>query len=80
MTPDRRKAPRTPTDIEAVIVCDDGLQRLPARLVDQSAGGARVRLEQDAPIGAGSYLLFGNRLEPFRVVWRASQSLGLAFI
>ena len=79
MNDDRRQAPRTSTDLDATVVCDDGLNRIPARLIDQSAGGVRIRLNRDQQLGAGCYLLFGNRMEPFRVVWRASQSLGLAF-
>ncbi|QQR40426.1 PilZ domain-containing protein [Devosia rhizoryzae] len=79
MNDDRRQATRIPTDLDAVVVSNDGLDRVPARLVDQSAGGVRIRLDSDVKIGSGCYLLFGNRIEPFRVVWRASQSLGLAF-
>ncbi|NGP17797.1 PilZ domain-containing protein [Devosia aurantiaca] len=79
MNDDRRQAIRTPTDLHAVVVSNDGLDRVPARLVDQSIGGVRIRLESDVRIGSGGYLLFGNRMEPFRVVWQASQSLGLAF-
>lgn len=79
MNDDRRQALRTPTDLNATVVCNDGLNRIPARLVDQSVGGVRIRLDRDVNLGPGCYLLFGNRMEPFRVVWRASQSVGLAF-
>jgi hypothetical protein len=76
---DRRHLPRRPASIDAIVVCNDGLHRIPARVVDRSDAGVRIRLEQDHPIAADCYLLFEHRMEPFRVVWQASRSAGLAF-
>lgn len=78
--PDRRKFSRQTIRIDATVVGNDGLVRLPATIIDHSSGGVRIRLNEDKPIPADSYLLFGNRIEPFRVAWQASQSAGLAFI
>ena len=77
---ERRQSPRNPVQIEAIVVCDEGLQRLQAQVVDQSDTGVRIRLEKDERIAADCYLLFGRRMEPFRVVWQASYSAGLEFI
>ncbi len=79
MSPDRRRSPRIKTQIEATVVCQDGLQRIPATVVDQSSAGVRIRMDDDEAIAQDCYLLFGHRMEPFKVVWRASRSAGLAF-
>ena len=76
---DRRTHPRTATHIPATIVCDDGLRRIPAVVLDQSVAGVRIRMDEEARIAPDCYLLFGNRMEPFRVVWQASRSAGLLF-
>lgn len=79
MTPDRRSHPRYPTRISATIVCDEGLSRIPALVVDQSESGVRVQLEEDRLINSQCYLLFDHRIEPFQVIWQARRTAGLAF-
>lgn len=77
---ERRLHPRYTVQIPATVVCDDGLLRLPAEVVDQSPNGVRIRLADDERIRSDCYLLFGNRIEPFRVAWQASRSVGLEFL
>ena len=79
MSTDRRQSPRRRIQTDVVVVCDGGLTRLRALVVDQSETGVRIRLTDDKPIHADCYLLFGRRIEPCRVVWQASRSAGLAF-
>lgn len=76
---DRRSLPRKTCHIPATVVCNDGLQRIAATVLDQTEAGVRIRMDEDTPIAADCYLLFANRIEPFRVVWQASRSAGLLF-
>lgn len=77
---ERRIHPRYTVQIEATVVCNHGLLRIPAEVVDQSANGVRIRLAEDERLNADCYLLFGHRMEPFRVAWQASRSAGLEFL
>lgn len=79
MSTDRRSQPRFPVRIDATVVCDDGLLRIPAVVVDQSETGVRIRLGADQPINSQCYLLFNHRIEPFRVAWQGRRSAGLVF-
>jgi hypothetical protein len=79
MTTERREHFRHPARIEATVVCNDGLLRIPAIVVDKSEAGVRIRMEHDEKITSDCYLLFDHRIEPFRVVWQASRSAGLIF-
>jgi hypothetical protein len=79
MLKDRRNSRRLPADLSATIVSNDGLDRVPVRVIDQSSGGVRVEMPRDLPIEAEPYLLFAHRLEPFRIAWREREAMGLAF-
>ena len=79
MSTERRQSPRRRVQTDVVVVCDGGLTRLQALVVDQSETGVRLRLAEDKPIQSDCYLLFGRRMEPCRLVWQASRSAGLAF-
>lgn len=79
MNTELRQSPRRRIQTAVVVVCDGGLARLPALVVDQSETGVRLRLADDKPIQLECYILFGHRIEPCRVVWQASRSAGLAF-
>ena len=79
MSTDRRQSPRRRIQTDVVVVCDGGLTRLQALVVDQSESGVRLRLAKDIPIDADCYLLFGRRIEPCRVAWQANRLAGLAF-
>lgn len=80
MSTDRRLHPRSPVRIDATVVCNDGLLRIPAVVVDQSETGVRLRLDADLAINSQCYLLFNHRIEPFRVAWQARRSVGLSFV
>ena len=79
MNTERRQSPRRRIQTDVVVVCDGGLTRLPALVVDQSETGVRLRFMEDKSIQSDCYLLFAHRIEPCRLVWQASRSAGLAF-
>lgn len=62
------------------MVWDNGLSRVDALILDQSPEGAMVRLDRHERIVGDCYILFHHRIEPCRLVWQASQSIGLLFL
>ncbi|ODT64836.1 MAG: hypothetical protein ABS75_33950 [Pelagibacterium sp. SCN 63-23] len=80
MTKERRSLPRRSANIKAVVVCQGGLARHNAWVLDESESGLRIRLDEPARIDGDCYVLYGHRMEPFRVVWQANRSLGVCFI
>lgn len=76
---ERRLAERKAVNLRATVVWGDGLDRALAMILDISDSGLRLRLDEDHQIGAEGYILFGHRMEPFRLVWQASRSAGLQF-
>ncbi|MET3925653.1 PilZ domain-containing protein [Devosia sp. 2618] len=79
MNTNRRKFSRRPVDIKATVVGDSGMSRLAAAVLDLSESGVRVRLVEEELIPTECYILFGNRMEPCRLVWQTSRSAGLVF-
>lgn len=80
MSTERRKHRREPVHVPATVVGNGGLSRIPAEIVDRTVAGVRIRMADHEKLGADSYLLFGHRIEPFRVVWQAKDSAGLLFV
>lgn len=80
MNSDRRKHPRYRANIPATLVWNDGLSRASGLILDHSEQGAMVRLQNGERIGGDCYILFQHRIEPCRLVWQASQSIGLLFL
>ncbi|MBK1793160.1 hypothetical protein JHL21_01440 [Devosia sp. WQ 349] len=66
--------------LPATLVWGDGLLRAAGTIIEQSSGGARVRLDEETKVAADCYLLFSHRLEPCRVIWQAQGSIGLSFV
>ncbi|MBE7732048.1 PilZ domain-containing protein [Devosia faecipullorum] len=77
---ERRTAARIAVNTRAIVVWGNDLCRAFAVILDLSSGGLRIRLDREAEIGEEGYILFDNRMEPFRLVWRASRSAGLQFL
>jgi hypothetical protein len=76
---DRRKKPRHKVRIEANLVLDDGLLRLPAQIKDESPFGAKLQLEDVTDLPERFYVLFGHRIELCRLIWQDDTQLGLAY-
>lgn len=79
MNSERRKSLRHNVHTKATLVCDGGLRRLTAYIIDLSETGARVRLAQQERITTECYILFEHRMEPCRVVWQSNLAAGLRF-
>jgi hypothetical protein len=77
--PDRRRRPREKVRIDATVVLDDGLVRLPAVLKNASPLGAKIELPDRPELPERFYVLFGHRLELCRLVWREDDLIGLAY-
>lgn len=80
MNTDRRDHERDRVRLPATLVWGDGLVRVAGTIVEQSSGGARMRLDEEAEVAADCYLLYSHRLEPCRVVWQAQRSIGVSFL
>ncbi|WP_160297823.1 PilZ domain-containing protein [Devosia chinhatensis] len=76
---ERRTADRKAVNTRAIVVWGDDLMRAFAIILDMSQTGLRIRLDHEAQIETDGYILFDNRMEPFRVAWQASRSAGLQF-
>jgi len=61
------------------MVLDDGLLRVPAKVRDASAFGARIELPEFLSMPERFYVLFGHRLELCRLVWQNGAEMGLAY-
>ena len=79
MNSDRRKSYRRTINAKATLVCNGGLKRLAAYILDISETGVRVRLADYARIAPECYILFEHRMEPCRLVWQSDRSAGLCF-
>lgn len=71
--------PREKVRLDATLVLEDGLLRLPALLKNASPFGAKIEMLEDLPTPERFYVLFGHRLELCRVVWRDEREIGLAY-
>jgi hypothetical protein len=80
MSSERRRHRRRIVKQPATVVWDEGLTRVPAFIVDESAFGVRVRLSAEMPIVGACYLLFAHRIEPCNLVWQTGRAAGLAFV
>ncbi len=76
----RRRNGRSPTRLNATVVLNDGLQRVPALISDFSPSGARIELKESLPRGETFYLLFERSIEPCRVAWQRGLSVGVHFV
>jgi hypothetical protein len=76
---DRRAADRHAVNTRAIIVWGNDLVRAFGIILDMSETGLRIRLDHEAEISSDGYILFDNRMEPFRVAWQANRSAGLQF-
>ncbi|WP_448881183.1 hypothetical protein [Devosia sp.] len=76
---ERRLRPREKVRLDATLVLEDGLLRLPALLKNASPFGAKIEMLEDLPTPERFYVLFGHRLELCRVVWRDEREIGLAY-
>ncbi len=79
MFKDRRAAARYAVNTRAIIVWGNDLIRAFGIILDMSDTGLRIRLDHEAEISSDGYILFDNRMEPFRVAWQANRSAGLQF-
>lgn len=77
--PERRLRPREKVRLDATLVLEDGLLRLPALLRNASPFGAKIEMLEGVPASERFYVLFGHRLELCRVVWRDENLLGLVY-
>lgn len=77
--PERRLRPREKVRLDATLVLEDGLLRLPALLRNASAFGAKIEMLEDGPTPERFYVLFEHRLELCRVIWRDENLLGLVY-
>jgi hypothetical protein len=76
---ERRLRPREKVRLDATLVLEDGLLRLPALLKNASPFGAKIEMLEDWPTPERFYVLFGHRLELCRVIWRNERLMGLAY-
>ena len=76
---ERRIRPRDRVRVEATMVLDDGLVRLPAKVRDASPFGARIELSEALTVPERFYVLFGHRLELCRLVWQNGAEMGLVY-
>jgi len=76
---ERRLRPREKVRLDATLVLEGGLLRLPALLRNASPFGAKIEMLEDLPTPERFYVLFGHRLELCRVVWRDEREIGLAY-
>lgn len=76
---ERRLRPREKVRLDAILVLEDGLLRLPALLKNASPFGAKIEMAEDLSVPERFYVLFGHRLELCRVVWRDGREMGLVY-
>jgi hypothetical protein len=76
---ERRQKPRNKVRIEATLVLDDGLLRLPAEVRNASPFGAKLALADVLALPERFYVLFNHRIELCRLVWQTDTELGLVY-
>lgn len=76
---ERRRHGRITCHIEAVVVLDEGLTRLPATIVDTSPAGARLEVSEKVGLPDRFYMLFNYRIAPCQLVWRNAAAAGVVY-
>ncbi|UXN72939.1 PilZ domain-containing protein [Devosia sp. A8/3-2] len=85
MTPtpkiERRKVPRQAAKVETTTVHEDGIVRKTGTIRNISPEGAKLSFASTEDIPDAAYILIPDRhqIEPYRVVWRSEDEVGLAF-
>ena len=79
---DRRGAPRVAVSLDARLVYNAGRASLDCRIVDLSATGAKLDVDERLPVPAYFDLVIDSQgvVRRGRMAWRAGRGVGVAFI
>ena len=76
---EKRRHKRETIRIAATAVTQDGILRQDVLVVNLSRSGAMVELAESIELNGPFTLLFNNKMEPCRLVWREAQFAGVRF-
>lgn len=77
---EQRQNVRQLTDIDGTLATNNGLVRIPVRVVNLSRAGAMVELPDVIDIPEQILLLFNHRIEVCKLVWHEGNLAGFYFV